>query len=137
MSKISVLLSLLILSVTANAKIFKLDIETSYKDKKIHKSSNTQIVAQENDEFIVPGDNNSFMYKMKISQDPMKIKTISPAEKVSEALLIQATVYILENGNEKIVGKPEILTKLGEEAIFKTTSKEGENFELKVTPNLK
>lgn len=125
MKKLSFLLFSFLLIQSAFAKSVELEIAISYKKaQEINKETKFKIVAQMDEEFLVPTpEDNPFKLKLNASEDSN-----------SKFLTIKGLVSILEKGSLKLIAQPTVITMLGKQASITSETENGEIFELKVLP---
>lgn len=126
----------ILISMTAFPKEVELDLQAKWKKNNTTRFQRIKVIAELGKEFIVPiKDINSMKFVMTPSQDASKIQKINPKVTNDEVVLLEGTIYTLQDGQEKKVGNPHILTLLGKKATFSTRTEEGEYFELSVLPS--
>lgn len=130
MQKIILIALLLIVSSLGYAKIVGFDIDLTYNKENITKRSKVNVHAKLGHEFHV-GSNNLkalFVANQYTEKD-------GPVPATKNTIIIKAKIYNIENGKEKLVSRPQIITQYGKEAIILIeNSKSGEYTEMKIKP---
>lgn len=135
MKLVGVLLSFLI-SVNLFAQKIELKLKMDFKKGMATRSMKTRVLAELGQKFEVPfSSKNSIKFSM-IVVDKFQLPENSKIKK-KDVVLIKSQVYIKENGKERLVATPKVITKYQNEATIEIASENGEKFKMKVTPSLK
>ena len=133
MKKMIVALMGLVLSFSAFSKNVELKISSKWKKGNVTKTFNSKVIAKLGTEWEIPFEGkDSLKLKMKATDhfdDPRDI-----VDRNMAAIMLEGQVIELENGKEKIVGSPKVITVIGKEAMITTESDNGGYLELKILP---
>jgi hypothetical protein len=102
------------------ANTMHFDIDVKYNNKKVIKETKAQITANLNEEFSIEKDG---------------FKTVFSAKKSSakNTYSFQAKIYEQTKAGNKLIGTPEVISQIGEEAMISVERENGEYVEMKVT----
>lgn len=128
---------LMLISSICFAENVELDITAKWSKKDTSKVINTMIVAKLGKEFIVPFENNNSMkFKMLLTQDDLDKFNKDSNLNLKDSVLIKGKFFVLEDGIEKNISNPEVLTTFGKDAQI-VISSDGETFEMNIKPKRK
>lgn len=137
------LMALLILCFSTSS--FSKDVELKIKmtlrnEEKTEVTRETKVIATLGRDFEIPfTDGKSFKMKMNVADKfeiPAEIKKHHQGMMKSD-LMIRGEIFIKENGSEKLIASPQIMSNYKTEAIFEVMDDNGEHFEMRVTPTAK
>ena len=132
------LLVFLLLSFSLFSKTVELKMKALWKKGNITQERETKILAKIDQEWSIPCDgNDSFKYNMKVTNDVNISKQLLRTDVLKPDVMISGKISVLDSGNERVIATPMILSYYNTEAVLTMESKDGEYFELKITPTEK
>lgn len=131
---------LFIMSSNVFSKNIELKLKMTLKKGVKTQTSETKIITRPGEDLKISFSKNKFFrfnvkttesFKLPVSLKPHNVK-INKAD-----IMISATVFVIENGKERLVGEPQLFSKYNEKTVFEKSDGNGEIFKLQVTPLLR
>jgi hypothetical protein len=127
-------------SISSFSKNVELQIKMTLKKGSEVQTSETIVIAKLGKSWEIPfTDDKSFKMKMNATDKfeiPSEVKKHYKHE-IKSDLMISGKVFIKEDGKEKLIATPLIISNYKAEAILEVETDNGELFEMKITPVLK
>lgn len=111
----------------------KLEISSLIKNKDILIiKQKISVKALLGEEFLIPAaEHGGFQFRLKVTN---YAQMVGSEDDLATPVLLEGEILIRENNQFKLLSNPQVLTRIGKEAIFTTYNKEGKLFQFKILP---
>lgn len=121
-------------SASAFAKNVQLKIQSKWDDGAKTEVLDTKVMAKLGKEWTIPFEGESDLMLRMVVKDKFKMPN-GLLQKKGEAILLDGKIIKVNHGQEEIVSSPQIIARVGTEALITLEGENGEFLELRVQPD--